>query len=390
MIQFNGWIFSLELFILSIILIAANACKQDPDSLSTIEHIVIQNNNIQEQQDLSDFFTTKTITVTGKDATIVPGMVRTFEFFNNTLYLINRQPRGVITALSENGTVQWQLSANSDPLSAFTALSGFHLDRERRKISVFDDQKNRIYVYNLNGDFLGVEDMPSLYINDVYVEKNDTRLFSISAYKNEFEGDGKKSALIAYFENNNQSQPDTILLSQDSYNSVRAPFVDYRDFFSNDDGELFYHRDFDDTIFQIKNLTIDELLTFSFAENDKRNHAQSNPNTNPLLLQHFLDENIPYSSFIVPQNGYVMAGYVYNFKELFTMVDIKSGDVVFNTQNYICDGINFSGRLDYSRGILLNQMHAGNYYQFNEKQTGNDTLVFEEENLVYTILIPKW
>jgi len=73
-----------------------------------------------------------------------------------------------------------------------------------------------------------------------------------------------------------------------------------------------------------------------------------------------------------------------------SMIDMTSGKTIFNTQNYTCDGNNFSGRLDYSNGILLNQMYAGNYQELNQAEDLEVDTKYLDNSFVYTILTPKW
>lgn len=70
-------------------------------------------------------------------------------------------------------------------------------------------------------------------------------------------------------------------------------------------------------------------------------------------------------------------------------VAIESNETIFNTQNYSCDGKKFSGRLDYSNDILLNQMYAGNYQQLNGQEDESLDTKYLDDSFVYTILIPE-
>jgi len=41
-------------------------------------------------------------------------------------------------------------------------------------------------------------------------------------------------------------------------------------------------------------------------------------------------------------------------------------------------------------GILLNQMYVGDYYELNEGIAVPEVAPADEEQLVYTVLIPEW
>ncbi|MEL6944223.1 MAG: hypothetical protein AAFO82_16300 [Bacteroidota bacterium] len=167
------------------------------------------------------------------------------------------------------------------------------------------------------------------------------------------------------------------------------PYKDYNDFFTTKDGSLFYQRDFDSTIYRIEELTANPYIKFSFSENDRRWDIQSNPSSTPILLQELLNENIPYCSYAIPESKFFLASYVYNSKEIFTMIDLESKRTLLNTRNFTCDGKSFSGRMNYSNGILINQMYAGNYYQVNTNPSDEHKTV-DAEDIIYSILIPKW
>jgi hypothetical protein len=350
----------------------------------------VQNTTIQEKQDLSEYFSQKTIRVTGEAAYLIPGKVRNFEYFNNTLFLIHTEPENVITAISEDGSLKWQLLANDDPISAFTALSAYHFDPGKQEIKVFDHQKQRIYSYDFAGAFLGTEETTGLYATDFFVLPSGEKLFSIPAQQNEFEQGDKKAALAYFAKNSDHVKPDGILLNNPFYSTNRIPFTDAHDFFQDRNGNLFYHRDFEDTIFQVNNLIPTPLLTFSFAKNDLRKSILSAPEKYPLETMKFLEDNIPYPNFSSPCIDYFLISYTYNEKEIFSMIDMTSHKTIFNTQNYTCAGKNFSGRLDYSNGILLNQMYAGNYQQLNPAEDLEVDTKYLDNSFVYTILLPKW
>jgi hypothetical protein len=375
----------LQIGLSLIILFCCFSCQKEP----SLTHVVVQNKAIQEKQDLSDYFSQKTIRATGEDAYLIPGKVRHFEYFDSTLYLFYPQPRNGITAIDSRGNIKWQIFANATPTSSFTALTTFHLDRENRRILVFDDQKHRIYTYDLEGKFINAEDAPSLYINDFYISDSGDQLYSITSQKNAFESSEEKAALVSFSKSNRGSIPDQTLLRLPLYQPNRIPFNDTHDFYANDNDELYYHREFDDTLFQVNDLIPTPILTYSFAENDRRKNILADPNSNPMIYQHFLDENVPISSFLSLRSSYLLMGYVYNFKEYFTMINIDNNRTIFNTQNYTCDGKNFSGRLDYSNGILLNQMYAGNYQQLNDEKDESLDTKYLDNSFVYTILTPK-
>jgi hypothetical protein len=365
------------------------SCGNAENELPIIKDVIIENDNIKKEQDLSDYFTTTTIIVSGENKHEYPPMVITFDFFEGILYLVSRQPKSEITAMEQDGTIKWKVEAQENSFSGFTTLDGYFLDRDSKIIKIYDDQKNRIFSYDLQGKLQNVEKGLGLDINDFYILSNENRLYSVSAYKNDFE-EGKKAALVAYSKSNEQSFPDTIILYNGLYDSNRIPFKDYDDFFVTKSGRLFYQRDFSDTIYQINNFTATTYMKFSFSENDRRLEVQSTSSSNPLLMQQFLDENIPYSSFVAPEGKFFLASYVYNAKSIFTMIDLESKRTLINTQRFTCNGKRFSGRLDYNNGILMNQMYVEDYYQINTKPKSLDKTTLDVEDIVYTILIPKW
>ncbi|HKK76834.1 MAG TPA: 6-bladed beta-propeller [Saprospiraceae bacterium] len=375
---------------IAITLLILSYCCFSCREASSLPHIVVQNTKVEDKQDLSDYFSRKTIRVTGDDAYLIPGKVRHFEYFDSTLYLFYPQPRNGITAIDKKGNIKWQVFANSDPISSFTALTTFHFDRVNKKILVFDDQKHRLYTYSLDGKFLNTEEAPSLYINDFYVFNSGDHVYSVTSQKNPFEAPSEKAALVSFSKGNHSSIPDKTLLNLPFYNPNRIPFNDTHDFYTNDNDEIFYHREFDDTLFQIKNLSPGPILTFSFEKNDRRKQILADPNSSPIIYQHFLDESVPVSSFLCLRSPHLLMGYVYDLKEHFTMININNNKTIFNTQNYTCDGKNFSGRLDYSNGILLNQMYAGNYQELNQAEDLEVDTKYLDNSFVYTILTPKW
>ncbi len=382
------------LLFLTLILITVTGCQQRAKLDESIPHYTIQNDQTQNEQDLSEYFRSKTIIVQGEDAKLIPGKVRHFEYHNNILYLIRPFPKGTITAIEEDGKVKWQLSADSDPLTSFSRPSKVFIDEKEKIIKVFDDQKHIFYFYDLGGKFLKREQGPKMYINDLFFTQEETLLFSVTALENEFEvgKTGAKAALVMFDEGNNGINPDRILSANHYYNVNSVPYLDFRDFFLSDD-KIFYHQDFNDTLFQFNNNGLLPGFIFSFDQNDKRKEALLTPNRNPITLQYFRDENIPRTNFMVPHRGYILASYVYNGKAFFTMINQNSKETILNTQNAICANKRLSGRLDYSNGVLLNQMYLGNY---NELQTPENRLgeaeksKYQDGDFVYTILSPQW
>ncbi len=278
-------------------------------------------------------------------------------------------------------------------MTALSTIGDAHFVQSDKIIKVFDDNKQQFYIYNFDGTFLRKEEGPKLYnINDFFITTKRLRMFSVTAYANEFENSEKerKAALVSFDTENNTTRPDHVFLRNYDYSSERSSFIDRRDFFRGDNGKLFYHRDFDDTLFQIKNLDVTPIMTFSFNRNDKRKQILNDSKSNRFILQQFCDDNIPISNFLIPYSNYLLSTYTYNLKELFTMVDMKTKKTIFNTQDYICDGKRFSGRLDYNNGILLNQMYYADYQELNGHELDSDAKAFRDNSFVYTMLTPKW
>lgn len=382
----------LQSLVLLLIIFATFSCQKEKTDDSAIPHVVIENDNIQGEQDLSRFFNSKTIVVTGEDASKV-SWVRNFEYFDGILCLYSGEPFNFITAINSDGNVLWKLSAKSDPLTAFSTLGEAHFDQANKNIRVFDDNKHQFYIYNFDGAFLRKEEGPKVYgINDFFATNGGRRMFSVTSYKNEFESleKEKKAALVYFDTENNTTQPNNILLNNYHYRPEGIPFLDSQDFFRGDNGNLFYHRDFGDTLFQIKSLDLSPVVTISFNRNDKRQQILEDPKTNPLILQQFMDDNVPRPYFFLPYSNYLLLSYSYNQKEMFTMVDMKTKKTIINTRDYICNGKRFSGRLDYSNGVLLNQMYGVDYQELNGQVTDPESAVFRDNSFVYTILTPKW
>jgi len=377
-------------FVFLVTLFTLISCSRLEDESLDIPHYEIQNDNIQKKQDISSFFDIKTILVSEEAGYRIPNMALCFEYIDSTLFLINFAPVGSVIALGVDGTIKWDMAANDDPLTAFSTLSGYFFDRRNKVINIFDTQKNRVYQYDFNGIFLGVEKV-NLYMNDVFILEDGTRLFSTTAYRNEFEQGGRKAALVSYNADNKNHQPDSVLLWYDLYNPNSMPFLSVDDLFTNDlDDRLYYRRNYDDTIFQIKDLVAEPFLTFSFTKGDRRREIQTNKNGNPMVTQQFLDENVPYADYIAPVSKYLIGQCVYNGKYFFTMIDMESKVTVVNASTYSCNGIELADGLNYSRGMLLNQMYAGDYFQLNEHPSGLALSDVQKENIVYNILTPKW
>jgi hypothetical protein len=377
-----GMYLRLCFILLFIGLFFLNSCQREK-KLSDTPHFVIDNNNIKEKQDLSDFFSVKTIIVNEQDAHLIPGMVRTFEYLDGTLILVSRFPKGVISAIDDLGNLKWQLQAEENPLTSFSSLSGFFLDRKNEIIKIFDDDKHRIYSYNLNGEFINVSDGPKFSLSDVYLTEREDLLYSLPAYENGLENDDGYAALIKL--DNDDFELD-LVLSRHNIRKLTRPYLDYNNFFEDNKQDVFFHKDFNDTVYNLQNSLLKPELTFSFAKNDRRSLVQNDPNIyQSSLVQYFLDENIPYSMYVLPLSDYVICSYVYNFKEIFAMVDKRTNIMLVNSQKFVCDGVSFAGKLDYNRGVLLNQMHFGNYKQINDLKY-NEQNEHQDETLVYNLL----
>ena len=388
MTDFIRRILFFQVLLVFLLCVTVLSCQREPNSQAGLPHFVIENHKIRDKEDLSSHFQALTIEVDGATSARIPGVTRNFAYTDSTLFLIYPQRNNQIVAVDLDGNIKWDLVADSDPLTSFSSLSAYHFDLENQEINVFDDQKHRIYVYDFMGEHLRTEEIPTLYINDFFLLPTGERLFSTNAMLNTFEDNQDKTALVAYFAGNNTATPDQILLKNPFYDPNRIRFSDTHDFFRDGQGNTFYHRDFGDTLFQIQNMVAVPRLTYSYAENDKRRQVLTDPKSNPIILANFLEGNIPYSNFIgLLADDYLLKSYTYNRKEYFTMIDLDKHETVFNTELFQCNGKHFSGRLDYSSGVLLNQMYAGNYQQLNGQQRNDDE--FEDSSLIYTILTPK-
>lgn len=379
--------FHIALSVVYVLFLTLLSCQKDPDTKSGLLDMVIENDKIREQENVSKYFDATTIEVNGATAARIPGKTRNFEYKDDVVYLIYPAPDNQIIALNSDGNIKWDIVANTDELSSFSSLSAYHLDLKKQEINVFDHQKHRIYVYDFEGNYQSTQEAPAIYINDLYVLPTKERLFSVTSNKNVFETDGEKAALVTFSEENNTTDPDQIMLTHPLYNPDRIPFTDSHDFFRDRKGNLFFHIDFGDTLFQINDVSLKPRLTYSFAKNDRRKQILTEPTGNPIILSQLLEQNIPYSYFIsLLGDDYFTMSYTYNGKEFFTMIDLKKQETLINTELFQCQGKNFSGRLDYASGVFLNQMYAGNYKPMNGQEDKDE---FDDSSLIYTILIPK-
>lgn len=370
-----------------LLIIATLSCQRDSEQKPGLPNILIENDKIDGQENVSKYFDATTIEVNGVTAARIPGKTRNFEYADSTIFLIFAAPSNQIIAVHLNGNIAWDLVADSDEFTSFSSLSAYHFDLENRVIKILDHQKHRIYVYDFEGTHQITQKVPAIYINDFFVLPTKERLFSVTSNKNVFERDGEKAALVTFSEENNTTDPDQVLLTHPFYNPDRIPFTDSHDFFRDREGNLFFHIDFGDTLFQINDISLKPRLTYSFAKNDRRKQILTEPTGNPIILSQLLEQNIPYSNFIsLLGDDYFTMSYTYNGKEFFTMIDLKNLKTLINTELFQCQGKNFSGRLDYASGVFLNQMYAGNYKPMNGQE---DTDEFDDSSLIYTILIPK-
>lgn len=348
---------------------------------------------ILPNKDITQYFKSKIIKISGNDVYKLNGKVRQFKYFNEVLYLIDRQPTQMVSAIDNSGHIKWQLKPGKDPES-FTTLAAFLIDKTKNTILILDDQTNKIYSYNLNGEYIKTEPLPKIYFNDAIKTNNNYIIFNVAAYRNNFDERNTKIALVSFQKDNKTINPNYLLLNQPMYNENNIPYIDYYDFVRDDKYNLFYHREFDDTIYTVDHNRANPYLTIELPNREVITEILLN-NKSGLVLQELLNKNIPFYSYAIPINGLLISSYTFNNQEYFAMVDMKNGDEVFNGNKYICHGIKFEGRLDYSEGILLNQMYGGNFNQLQDENIKTNIFskdynskTSEDNEIVYIILIP--
>lgn len=348
-------------------------CGKEPSR----DHFVVNNGSNHEMVNLDRFFQEKTFSIPFIGAKSINGKVRSFMYYNEILYLVSRQPVGKLMAVNNEGEVLFYLEANSGPNSGFSSIGGVTIDRQSEEIVIYDNIEKVFYWYDLQGVFLRKRG-EDLIVNDLAVTETGCFLMDVSSEKQGFESAETDKAGVVSACSGDGEIVNTLHFN-DFFREELAPFQNYSNFYQIE-GSTYYHQDFTDTIYTVKEDGLSSVLSFSFKHNDRRNEILRSGG-NPLLLSEMIALNVPFAYYCVPFKDYIAISYGYSGIETFAILNKGTGETLFSTNDFKINGHNINGRIDFNGGVFLNQMYLSEYNDLNNEGAG--------DGIQYTILIPR-
>lgn len=358
-------------------------CNQDDDT-SVVEY-VIDNGIALETNDISDFFWKKSISLSSELELELSGMMRSFAYYDDILFLFDPYRSNALLAVSNEGQIIFTLNPKEDPKIPFSTISDIHFNEEHREMAIFDESISKIIFYDFGGAFLREEPLYFYFCDAVFLDSGDV-LYDVSPVQTEQDKySQKKIGLIR--ENRADTYTYEVVRNNLLYIKDKRKYTNYTNFQSYQ-GEVFYHQDFTDTVYRYQD-TLTPMFTFRFAVNDYRDQILRE-GRNPSVLQELIDENVPFTTWIAPLGDKVALSYGYDMAYRFALLESGNGHQLVNGNSFYHEGTYLQGVLMHHDGVLLNQEYEGNYELLQEYRGDlPDHLETDSGPMRYTLLIPK-
>ena len=376
--------------ILAIFLLFGLGCEDDPPPGGGTIDLAGQRDIL----DLSDYISgSRTMNVPLDEASKIPGKTRSFDGTDSILYLYFQEPTNKLIAVNGQGRIAWQRESGTDPKESFQSVSKPFL--EDSTLYVYDRAVQKRFAYTAAGRFVNSVRVP-YYFNDVF-HLDDRAIFSVGDASNESLDDAAlTTAEVFSVSKDSLSGPVTVLRTR--HTPRIAGKIIYQDNFDliSSGSELYYHRNFDDSLARWDGKEFTHFTTLHFSTQDRSEEIARDPNVRSTLSALY-DENIPNIRFAAPAGDLMYVGYTYDLTE-YTGV-LRGGTFVGGSNLFRVGDTYLYGRLDFSNGRLLNQMYRTAYDYLQDFMATNPRADYanlkrameslpgdDNDGIVYTIL----
>jgi hypothetical protein len=353
-----------------IILTSTFACQPAgnhiPETSYELHRYTIDNEAIQPNADLSEFFTTQTIRVAPEVNLLLDDYLDEILYLNDLLIIVSRRT-GFICAVDEGGELVWKLEAGSQPFDMFQRIGMLAYNEVTQYLEIHDDREQRLYRFDLQGEF--VDRRPFIITGKDFLPQGDScRLFDISGYPNLVNDTlASPQSLVRICDDGTVSGWKK---STSATAPMITPFIDYNEF--NRFGQhVYYNSSLSDSFFLVEEAGLELSYLVDFAANNRSQQVVDDPTITDTYM-HLYQNQIPYTwQTIIDDAGTFYGIYNNSRKNFFTIIDPDDRTLV-NSAYLRCDDLVFTEFDEYWRGYFFDVLYDYEFDFYQQALPAND------------------
>ncbi|MBC6994447.1 hypothetical protein QWY85_01855 [Neolewinella lacunae] len=302
------------------LLFSCTAEPQDEVALNSRDLSVYEIDNSQTLPvaDVNDYFELTSITIDPATSLKLGGTIDKFVLIGDTLIVCARR-KGVVTALSSEGEIYWQLIANAQDFNIFSTIGLFDYNKFTKLIEISDYTERSFYYFSSDGSFHHRESSeidfmdrahltPSVMVYDIF-DFNNTHLIK----------DEKRYKYLRTTDGENLTPLVPMPLWQEGVVPIGGfdNFSEYKD-------QILHHSDLYDTIFLVQETQVQPFSVVTLKRGGSTQSVMEDSRI-PGKLQFVMDENMPWITQAIPEKDRLFTSYVDNFSRFFSIIDQSKG-----------------------------------------------------------------
>lgn len=257
------------------------------------------------------------------------GFVSFFSFLHDVGVLLVDKTAGVISLISLEGEMLWQLGASQNGGKSFNGIVNIYFDQFSRTIFVYDEAA--VFQYNLKGEYLGKKHGPEVDFLNMAPVSNETVVFSAQGLPNPHVVPSPKQ--LFFYQNDSLISAKLNEINFAPKDVVIGGIMEFSWF----NGVLGYHPVFRDTFYQIDFPIVFPAFTLYFKNIENTNEVMENGAVEN-KFQYIFNRSIPFVQNFAFNNKYLYVIYQYEGGRYLTCIDIVSGKSLVNNHFLKIDG----------------------------------------------------
>lgn len=383
-------------FVVFVLILLGNiSCSlENQSSALAVPTVLINNNVIDDYTNVDLYFNLQKIKLSEEDALAVGGLIKDFIPLEDRVVFIDRHT-GVISAVSYDGEVLWILKAEGNSPDVFAGIKTARINLHTNLIEVYDNLRGRVLCFNVDGEFQTSRKEYKSFLDRAALSTQETIYdlnFSPQAYLDN-EGNAYEFGLTTDGESIR-----TFKVNPD-YDRNYVPFVVY-DNFSFVGKNLFYHKNFFDTVYAVSLNGVYPSHVVNFAVGENSQEVMKNRMIDG-KYNYLYEENVPYFLQSIPINGKYYTNYRSTSGRTFS-IDSFEGSNLVNTRFFEHNGELIPLPKIYRNGAFLSVINKTTEERlkltrkssdfpkrFDPAQNGFLTPDSDIDGLVFYILTPR-
>jgi hypothetical protein len=291
-----------------LILFYLPAC-QEPASLSKVESYVINNNDVTQFCDVSDWLEVQIIRLEtrGSESYISETLTDFTVTEDGKIIIVDRDELSKITAFDMEGNFLWSINNSDEGYEFFSSIGAVEFYED--KFEVNDESTGVFYYYDYNGNYVGRTSSAIFFEDKIMLAPN---LFAFSTYGHEnfdlnlIDPKSNQSYAIVVVDSVSVINKALLYPNRNDFNMVYGTYTTFTKY----KNRVYYHRILTDTVYYFSGKDIAPSYTISF----KHNHIGADFFLDYKGKEHAIDyinkNKNPYVYRTVKTDKYVISTYL--------------------------------------------------------------------------------